>query len=885
MAGRRDACAVAEWAFSGRADELRRLRELVRRAERGGVVLAGPSGVGKTRLGVECLRLAERAGLATVRVTATRSAAELPFGALTPLLPGEDPPAGTVDDRADLLRRSAAALVERAGDRRLVVLVDDAHLLDGSSATLVHQLVAGGSAVVVATVTTGEPAPDPIAALWKDGLAERMDIGGLGSDAIAELLPVVLGGPVDPATSAALTDHCRGNVLYLRELVIGAVDDGSLVDEGGIWRLQRALSPSPRLVELVEARLGGLDDDERALLELVSYGEPVGQAELSALADPDVAERLERRALLTSRTDGRRLEVRLAHPLYGDVVRAQTPTLRQRRLAQSLAEVIETAGARRRDDALRIATWRLAGGGGRPDLLLAGASSARWRYDYPLAERLARAAAEAGAGFAADSLAAQLAGIQGRTEDAERELAALATRAGDDQQRARIAIARFDNSVVWTGQDALRILDEAERTITAPGWRDELAARRLAALSNTRGPQAVVEAAEGLLDRATGSALAFACMPAAHSLARCGRIHAALDTAARGLAAQRATSRPVTWYPWWHAVTRCSALRCAGHFHEAEAAAEAHYRDAVDVGSTEAQAVFATVLAQDVGERGRVQTAARRAQEAVVLHRQLGRPLLARIDHHCRALALALAGEADAAAAELAALDALGIPPLAQDEIDIVQARGWAAVAAGDLPRARDHFERAIERGESIGDLVGQASALHALARVGHASQASERLAAVAAQIEGELALARAAHVEALAHGDAAGLEKASRSFEAMGADLLAAEAAADGAVARRRAGEMRAAAAAERRTASLVERCEGPVTPALQAVEVRAQLTPAERETAVLAAGGRSNTAIADQLFLSRRTVENRLHRVYEKLGISGRDELAEALSPDTPP
>jgi DNA-binding CsgD family transcriptional regulator len=158
-------------------------------------------------------------------------------------------------------------------------------------------------------------------------------------------------------------------------------------------------------------------------------------------------------------------------------------------------------------------------------------------------------------------------------------------------------------------------------------------------------------------------------------------------------------------------------------------------------------------------------------------------------------------------------------------------------------------------------------------------------LAAVAAQIEGDLALARAAHVEALARGDAAGLEKASRSFEAMGADLLAAEAAADGAVARRRAGELRAAAAAERRTASLVERCEGPVTPALQAVEVRAQLTGAERETAVLAAGGRSNTEIAEQLFLSRRTVENRLHRVYEKLGISGRDELAEALSPDTLP
>ena len=180
---------------------------------------------------------------------------------------------------------------------------------------------------------------------------------------------------------------------------------------------------------------------------------------------------------------------------------------------------------------------------------------------------------------------------------------------------------------------------------------------------------------------------------------------------------------------------------------------------------------------------------------------------------------------------------------------------------------------------------MGQASALHALARVGHASQASERLAAVAAQIEGELALARAAHVEALAHGDAAGLEKASRSFEAMGADLLAAEAAADGAVAERRRGgdpgqrrppsggppASSSGARAPSRPRSRPWRCGPSCHPT------------AERETAVLAAGGQFNTAIADQLFLSRRTVENRLHHVYEKLGISGHDELAEALSPDT--
>ena len=124
--------------------------------------------------------------------------------------------------------------------------------------------------------------------------------------------------------------------------------------------------------------------------------------------------------------------------------------------------------------------------------------------------------------------------------------------------------------------------------------------------------------------------------------------------------------------------------------------------------------------------------------------------------------------------------------------------------------------------------------------------------------------------------------EDVSQAFEDMGADLLAAEAAADAAVCRRKAGEMRDATADERRAAILAERCEDPVTPALHATEARARLTPAERETAVLAAAGRPNKEIAEQLFLSPRTVENRLQRVYEKLGISGRTELPDTLSPE---
>src|SRR5690606_35989214 len=142
----------------GREAELTTLRALLSTPRPPGIVLAGPAGVGKTRLGRECVRLAAEAGLDTAEVTATRSAARLPFGAVAPLLHAAAPAGSAVDDRLDVLRRSVAAFSERAGARDLLLFVDDAHLLDDASATLVHQVAATGAATVLATVTAGEPA-------------------------------------------------------------------------------------------------------------------------------------------------------------------------------------------------------------------------------------------------------------------------------------------------------------------------------------------------------------------------------------------------------------------------------------------------------------------------------------------------------------------------------------------------------------------------------------------------------------------------------------------------------------------------------------------------------------------------------------------------------
>jgi DNA-binding CsgD family transcriptional regulator len=79
-----------------------------------------------------------------------------------------------------------------------------------------------------------------------------------------------------------------------------------------------------------------------------------------------------------------------------------------------------------------------------------------------------------------------------------------------------------------------------------------------------------------------------------------------------------------------------------------------------------------------------------------------------------------------------------------------------------------------------------------------------------------------------------------------------------------------------------LAERCEGARTPALAGGSLVGDLTPREREVALLAGQGLSSRAIAERLEVSVRTVDNQLGRAYRKLGVTSRAELAELLAPD---
>lgn len=225
--------SAANWPLVGRSAVLADIGAGLRAR---GVVLAGPVGVGKTRLAREALERARSEGREIEWLAATREGASIPFAAVAPLLAHDEP----LDaNPVELLRRTADRLAARSEPLPVVVGVDDAHALDAWSATLIHQLTVRGLVTLLASVRTGEPAPDAITALWKDGTIRRIRVPALDASAIDELLDHCLGAPIEGVTRGRLRALAAGSPLLLRESLIGAYEDGVLERREGVWVLDR----------------------------------------------------------------------------------------------------------------------------------------------------------------------------------------------------------------------------------------------------------------------------------------------------------------------------------------------------------------------------------------------------------------------------------------------------------------------------------------------------------------------------------------------------------------------------------------------------------------------------------------------------------------------
>jgi DNA-binding CsgD family transcriptional regulator len=872
------------WPLAARDIELRAIiRALGRRDGAPGLVLAGPPGVGKTRLATEALAAEARRGRLTRWAAATESARAIPLGALAHLLQAEPGPI----DGPRFLRAAVDTLRAGSQGAGLVVGVDDAHLLDDLSATLVHQLVLGREAAVVVTIRSGAGAPDPIVALWKDGLLERLEVAPLGLGAARELLEGALSGPVETVSIERLWRTSGGNVLLLRHLVDEECEAGRLHRIDGIWVWRGSPAVGSRLGELLSRQLGQLSPPVRSALELLAYAEPLEVEVLTRLAGSAAVETAERRGLLTV-ASGSGIGARLGHPLYGEVLRAGMSSMRADRVRTELAQALVAHGSHRPDDALRLAVLR-QGGAGRADpyLFTVAAQRANELLDPVLAERLARSAVAAEAGFEARLTLAYALSWQGRIREADRELAALGELAATDRELSRAAIPRVAGLYWGVGavDDAEVVLRGVEAVVT-----DEVACQQLAGL------RAAMAFCAGRPVESAGTAAGVLASPAASGLSRVWAISAmvpALAVLGRADQAADLVDRAATSTAWTtetaflryggKALGDVLALELAGRLDEAQRRAEWYHGQAMTEPHHTATALTSLLLGRAHLARGRVATAVRWLREALVGWEQYD-PAGWR---YCSLIgltqALGMAGDADGAGRALAEVTAARHPGLSVWEPEHLLATAWTAAAEGALTKAVELAGSAAREAAASGQLAVEVHALGTAARLGDGSGAG-RLRTLAGLVDGPRASLATDHAQALAARNGAALDRVSTGWEAIGADLAAADAAAQAAIHHRRADRPAVATASAARAHALATACEGARTPALSSAARPLPVTAREREVAVLAAHGLSNQEIADRLVVSVRTVEGHLHKAYSKLHVHDRAELASLLTPGGP-
>jgi hypothetical protein len=303
-------------AFVGRQAERARLAEVLARGAGAPAVLLlqGPSGIGKSRLIREALSgriaaedrplvlqgspyatrspfqpvrhaLARAAGLdvaeapeerqARIEALLAATAGATPENAalLATLLDGdtaEDAAAAPPGQRADLIRLLGEVLAALAA-RHAVLIAEDAHWLDPSTAELVRYLLPGLAARSIALLATARPGPVPT---WlAPPVSEVIQVAPLGAADTAALVAGLGGGSVPEAAAAAIGAHAQGIPLLAEELARGYLD--ARAEGGGVPRT---------LAEALQARLGRLPLGRRIATLAAAIGRGFPRAVLVELA-------------------------------------------------------------------------------------------------------------------------------------------------------------------------------------------------------------------------------------------------------------------------------------------------------------------------------------------------------------------------------------------------------------------------------------------------------------------------------------------------------------------------------------------------------------------------------------------------------------------------
>ena len=297
------ASASARSPFVGR-DRL--LTTAVADAEDGiGTVFHGIAGNGKSRLVEEVVLELSRRGHPSALLSCRAAGSGTPLGVFVSLLPDTIPREGV-----SMVVAAREAITERVGGGRLVLGLDDVHLLDAPSAALVSQLVTAGTAVLIASHRNMAVVHTPVALLWHEDFCRHVHVPALDRAATAQLAEAVLRQTVTDEMVEELWELTLGNPLFATT-VLAHPDFTTAASDVTVERL-------------IADQLAGLPPELRDALAVIALAEPLGATIMERLSDTDALVALERRLLIRPEYDGRRLDISVRHPVYGAHIRATT---------------------------------------------------------------------------------------------------------------------------------------------------------------------------------------------------------------------------------------------------------------------------------------------------------------------------------------------------------------------------------------------------------------------------------------------------------------------------------------------------------------------------------------------------------------------------------
>lgn len=699
-----------------------------------GVVLVGPDGVGKTTLAEEiCERIADRSA---VRVVGTASQSSVPFGAFGPLVDIAE-----VGKPAALIRSALESLLSKADGAPVVV--DDAHLLDPLSATLVYQLARTAADRLIVTVRPDSVLPETIPALWNDGLLSRIDVTSFGpQEAMAALAGV---GPDIEAVE--LYRRSGGNPLYLRLLAERTASAGRVVE--------------PTLVELLDMFLADLAPSVRDALGYLSAYEPLSPSDLESLVGGDViSEGVAAGALRV--IDG---AVYAGHPTFTARTIVNTDQTQARGLRSAVAERL--AAHPQQHLCERLGRAVLALDSNNPDdveTVVTAAQGALRLGDLRLSERLAAAAVNRSDRFDARLALANALAYQGRGREAESVLGAVELETLTEEQVMAWALPRAANQFFMLSEPerATIFLNNTKNRIGTPSSRITLEALSATFAMNAGNvSRAMGVAAEVLASPdAQDMAVAWAASSAALCSARMGRFDQVRPMVDRALGAEHPGLLRFTV-----GLAETTTLLMSG---QAEAAYEtaSRFTDFAELAQP-GRAIGEVLLAQVLIARGQPAEAAELLGPASVTLERTGYswgPL------SLMYLATAFAHQgliADAAKALSRAESRHGTKSaLFAPELGI--ARAWRLATIGDPHGAITAARDAARMAERTGQSAIAVFAWHEAARLGD-TRAAESLTGLCATVDCEFSRMALDHATALTAGDAAGLHRIAERLGAAG--------------------------------------------------------------------------------------------------------------------